>query len=95
MFIQTLRPPVAGESFRFSVAGCSGATKVGVYVNQKSILKRVYDGMRFQSMAEIPRGVGGKTLKIYALDSVGHTKSLEYEISESDPGPHSMLAGTR
>lgn len=95
MFIQTLRPPVAGQPFRFSVAGCSGTTKVGISVNQKSILERDYDGMLFQSMAEIPTGVEGKTLKISAFDSVGHTKTLEYKISEADPGPHSMLSGNR
>lgn len=95
MFIQTLRPPVAGEPFRFSVGGCSGTTKVRVFVNRNSILKRDYDGMLFQSMAEIPPGVGGKTLSISAIDSVGHTKSLEYVVSETDPGPHSMLSGTR
>ena len=95
MFIQTLRPPVAGQPFRFSVAGCSGTTKVGISVNRKSILERDYDGMLFQSMAEIPPGVEGKTLKISAFDSVGHTKTLEYKISEADPGPHSMLSDTR
>ncbi len=95
MFIQTLVPPVAGKPFRFSVAGCSGTTKVGVFVNQQSILRRDYDGMRFQSMAEIPPGVAGKTLKIAASDSAGHTKTIEYEISEADPGPHSMLSGIR
>ena len=95
MFIQTLVPPVAGEPFRFSVAGCSGTTNVRVSINRKSILKRDYDGMRFQSIAEIPPGVEGKTLKISAFDSVGHTKTLEYEVSEADPGPHSMLSGTR
>lgn len=50
--------------------------------------------MLCQSMAEIPPGVEGQTLSISAVDSAGHTKSLEYEISQSDPGPHSMLSGT-
>ena len=95
MFIQTLRPPVAGEPFRFSIAGCSGTTKVRVFVNRNSILKRDYDGMLFQSMAEIPLSGKGKTLSISAIDSVGHTKTLEYKISEADPGPHSMLSDTR
>jgi hypothetical protein len=95
MLIQTLKPPVAGEVFRFSVAGCSGTTKVQVFVNRQALLDREYNGMLCQSMAEIPAGVGGKTLSISAIDSAGHAKTLEYEISESDPGPHSMLSGTR
>jgi hypothetical protein len=95
MFIQTLVPPVAGDTFRFSVAGCSGSTKVKVLVNNKQIIKREYDGMRFQSMAAIPRGSEGKILGIYAVDSAGNNKALEYEISESDPGAHSMLSGIR
>ena len=95
MFIQTHRPPVVGETFRFSVAGCSGSTKIRVLVNSKQILKREYDGMLCQSMAVIPSGAEGKTLSIFATDSAGHNKTLEYEISESDPGPHSMLSSTR
>jgi hypothetical protein len=95
MFIQTLVPPVAGNTFRFSVAGCSGSTKVKVLVNSKQIINREYDGMRFQSLAEIPHGTEGKTLGIYAVDSAGNNKTLEYEISEANPGPHSMLTKTR
>jgi hypothetical protein len=95
MFIQTLLPPVAGGTFRFSVAGCSGSTKIKVLVNSKQILNRKYDGMRCQSMAEIPHGAEGKTLGIYAIDSAGQHKSIEYEISEEDPGAHSMLSKTR
>lgn len=95
MLIQTMRPPVAGEPFRFSVAGCSGRTEVNVLVNRQSILNREYNSMLCQSMTEIPRGMGGKTLRVTATDSAGHSKTLEYEISESDPGPHSMLSVTR
>ena len=95
MFIQTHRPPVVGETFRFSVAGCSGSTKVRVLVNSRPILEREYEGMLCQSMAVIPNGTEGKTLSIYATDSAGHNKTLEYEISEADPGPHSMLSITR
>jgi len=95
MLIQTLKPPVAGESFRFSVAGCSGTTKVRVFVNRQAILDREYNSMLCQSVTEIPPGVHGKTLSVSASDSSGNSKTLEYEISESDPGPHSMLAGTR
>jgi len=95
MFIQTLVPPVAGDTFRFSVAGCSGSTKVRVLVNSKQIINREYDGMRFQSLAEIPLGTEGETLGIHAVDSAGNDRVLEYEISEADPGPHSMLARTR
>ena len=95
MFIQTLNPPVVGENFRFSVAGCSGTTKVKVLVNSEPILKREYDGMLCQSMAVIPFGAEGKTLSISAIDSAGHTKTLDYKISEANPGPHSMLSFTR
>ena len=95
MFIQTLHPPVAGENFRFSVAGCSGTTNVRVLVNSEPILKRDYKSMLCQSLAKIPIGVEGKTLSISALDSAGHSETIEFEISESDPGPHSMLSITR
>jgi len=93
MFIQTLVPPVAGDTFRFSVAGCSGSTSVKVLVNSEQIIEREYDGMRFQSMAIIPQGSQGKTLGIYAADSAGNKKALTYEISASSPGAHSMLSG--
>ena len=95
MFIQTLVPPVAGDTFRFSVAGCSGSTRVKVLINSEQIIKREYDGMRFQSTATIPPGTEGKTLGIYTVDSAGNNKALEYEISEADPGAHSMLCRTR
>ena len=95
MLIQTLRPPIAGENFRFNVAGCSGTTNVRVLVNNKPILKRKYESMLCQSVAEIPIGVEGKTLSISAVDSAGHSETLEYEISDTDPGPHSMLSNTR
>jgi hypothetical protein len=95
MFIQTLRPPVAGETFRFNIAGCAGATNVEVCANSKPILKREYNDLLCKSMVEIPNDCAGMTLSIRATDSAGHTKSLDYEISESDPGAHSMLSGTR
>ena len=95
MLIQTLCPPVVGGNFRFSVAGCSGATNIRVSVNSKPILERKYESMLCQSMAKIPIGANGKTLSISAVDSAGHSKTVEYEISESDPGPHSMLSITR
>lgn len=95
MLIQTFKPPVAGETFRFSVAGCSGTTKVRVFVNRQAILDREYKGMLCQSATDIPPGVEGGTLSVSAVDSAGNTKALEYEISDSDPGPHSMLSGTR
>ena len=95
MLIQTLVPPVAGKPFRFTVAGCCGETSIKVYANSKQILKKECNDLLCQSVAEIPRGTEGTILEIYAVDSVGHTKTLEYEISEADPGPHSMLSGTR
>jgi len=92
MFIQTLLPPVAGKIFRFNVAGGAGTTSIEVYVNTKQILKRESDDLPCRSAAEIPHGTEGATLSIYAIDSAGNDKSLEYRISESDPGPHSMLS---
>ena len=92
MFIQTLRPPVTGEKFRFNVAGCSGTTKVRVAVNNRPIFRNEYDSMLCQSLVTIPAGVEGKTLRISAEDSAGHSKTLEYKISEADPGAHSMLS---
>lgn len=94
MFRQTLVPPVTGDTFRFSVAGYSGSTRVKVLIHSAPTIKREYDGMRFQSMAIIPPGTEGKTLGIYTVDSAGNNKALEYEISEADPGAHSMLCRT-
>lgn len=95
MFIQTLRPPVAGSNFRFSVAGASGTTSVEVRVNGRRILKRLYNKMLCQAALDIPPDSGGRTLVVTAIDELGNDKSLEYEISEADPGPHSMLSVTR
>lgn len=95
MFIQTLVPPVAGSTFRFTVAGCSGETHIEVYVDSKQILDQKMTGMMCKSAAEIPPYTQGTTLKIHASDSRGNHKKLEYEISEADPGAHSMLAKSR
>ena len=91
MFIQTLYPPVAGETFTFSVAGGAGITSIEVYVAGKQILKRDCDDLPCRAVAVIPHGSEGSTLSINVTDSEGHNKTLEYEISKSDPGPHSML----
>ena len=95
MLIQTLVPPIAGRPFRFTVAGCAGETIIKVYANSKQILKSERSGLLCQSVAEIPRGTEGTALEIYATDSAGNNQTLEFEISKSDPGPHSMLFKTR
>jgi len=95
MFIQTLVPPVAGKTFRFTVAGCSGETLIEVYTNNDQILDRKMTGMLCKSAAEIPLSSAGSTLRICASDSSGNRRKLEFEISESDPGAHSMLAKSR
>jgi hypothetical protein len=95
MFIQTLVPPVAGRAFRFTVAGCAGETSIEVYANSAQILKREYNDLVCKSVVEIPPGTEGATLSICATDSTGNNQKLEYEISEANPGPHSMLSKTR
>ncbi len=95
MFIQTLRPPVAGDTFMFNVAGGTGATAVEVFVGIRRIMVRKYPQLPCRVKARIPSDSGGETLRIQATDSVGSGKTLEYLISEEDPGAHSMLAGTR
>ena len=95
MFIQTLVPPVAGSTFRFSIAGCSGETSIEVYVGSEQVLNQKMTGMLCKSAAEIPASSEGSTLRIRASDSSGNRQKLEYEISESDPGAHSMLAKSR
>lgn len=95
MFIQTLVPPVAGKLFRFTVAGCAGETNIEVYANNTQILKHESQGLVCKSAAEIPTGTEGTTLEICASDSSGNNQKLEYEISEADPGPHSMLTISR
>ena len=86
MFIQTLVPPVAGSTFRFTVAGCSGETHIEVYADSERILSERMTGMLCKSVAEIPPYSHGTMLKIRASDSNGNRKKLEFEISESDPG---------
>ena len=95
MFIQTLLPPVAGELFRFNVSGCAGETSVEVFANGKQILNREFKDLLCKSVVEIPMGTEGTTLSVHAIDSAGTHKMLEYEISEIDPGSHSMLSATR
>lgn len=95
MFIQTLLPPVAGQVFRFSVAGCSGTTNIDVHANDQRLLKRDFTGLICKSEVIIPDDFYGATLSISAVDSSGKHQSIEYVISASDPGPHSMLAASR
>ncbi len=95
MFIQTLRAPVAGTVFRFSIAGACGTTSVEVRVNDRSIFKRAYTKMLCHAAALIPADTAGRTLTVTASDTLGNHKSLAYEISAADPGPHSMLSSTR
>lgn len=95
MLIQTMRPPVAGQNFRFSIGGASGETRVAVSVNGQGILERIYHTMLCQAAAAIPTGSAGQRLTVTATDSRGNRKTLEYEISEVDPGPHSMLTVSR
>ncbi len=95
MFIQTLLPPVAGGPFRFTVAGCVGKSSIEVYANDKQILKRECNDLLCKLAVEIPHGTEGATLRVNATDSAGSNQTLEYEISEADPGPHSMLSKTR
>jgi hypothetical protein len=92
MYIQTLVPPVAGETFRFTVAGCAGTTNIEVYADSAPILKMECNDLVCKSVARIPTGTEGATLSIHAADSAGHDARLEYLISGSDPGAHSMLA---
>lgn len=95
MFIQTLVPPVAGKTFRFTVAGCSGETRIEVYTDDRQILGSTMTGMLCKSAADIPPCTEGSTLKICASDSSGKSQKLEFEISASDPGAHSMLVKSR
>ncbi len=94
MNIQTLLPPVVGENFRFNVGGGAGVTSVEVYVDSDQIFKQEYEDLLCRAAAVIPQGTEGATLSIYATDSSGNNKTLKYQISESDPGPHSMLSMT-
>lgn len=95
MFIQTLVPPVAGKTFRFTVAGCSGETRIQAFSDTKRILNQKMTGMLCKSLVEIPSRSEGSKLKICASDSGGNRQELEFEISASDPGAHSMLAKSR
>ena len=93
MFIQTMKPPVAGEDFAFSIAGACGVTSIEVRVGGRRILKCLNDEMLCRAAAHVPASSAGLVLSISAIDEHGNNKQLEYEISEADPGPHSMLTG--
>ena len=95
MFLQTLQPPVAGEPFRFSVAGANGETSIEVRIDGRCIHHETRDQLLSSTLVDIPLDAAGRVLTIRAIDSVGHDQSLEYEISAADPGPHSMLWSTR
>ena len=95
MFIQTFLPPVAGELFRFSVAGCAGKTNIVVYVNEERVLHRQLHDVLCKLVVMIPGGTEGGTLSIDAVDETGACRTLEYEISDTAPLAHSMLADTR
>ena len=95
MLIQTLKPPVAGEKLIVKVAGCNGKTIVEVRVGDRRLLQHEHTGLMCNLAVEVPPGTGGANLYIHAKDASGVPKSLEFEISDCDPGPHSMLAGAR
>lgn len=95
VLIQTLKPPVAGETLIVKIAGCSGRTSIQVLVGGKQLLRHEHSGLLCNLKVKIPSGTGGANLRISANDASGAPKSVEYEISDCDPGPHSMLAGVR
>ena len=95
MLIQTLKPPVAGEPLIVKVAGCNGKTNIEVYVGGQRLLQHEHTGLMCNLTVKVPSGTGGTNLRICANDASDAPKSLEYEISDCDPGPHSMLAGVR
>jgi hypothetical protein len=95
MFIQTLKPPVAGEDFAFSIAGACGVTSIEVHVDDRRILRCINENLLCRAAAHVPNTAAGCTLRVSATDEYGNSKHLEYEISASDPGPHSMLSETR
>jgi hypothetical protein len=92
VYIQTIAPPVAGESFRFSVGGGAGPKHIELMVGDQSLLELDSEDLLCQANAVIPPSTEGTILSICATDSTGDRKSLEYTISETNPGPHSMLA---
>lgn len=94
MYIQTLLPPVAGQVFRFSVGGGAGPKHIELTVGEEHLLELDSDDLLCKADAVIPPSANGAILNITATDSTGDSKSLDYEISESNPGAHSMLLGT-
>jgi hypothetical protein len=95
MFIQTLKPPVAGQDFAFSIAGACGVTSIEVRVGERRILKCLNEERMCRAAAHVPATAAGKLLTVTAIDEHGNSKHLEYEISAADPGPHSMLSSSR
>ena len=84
MFIQTLKPPVAGQDFSFSIAGASGVTRIEVHVNDRRILRFIDNRLLCRAAAHVPADSVGKTLTVAASDESGNCRNLEYQISEAD-----------
>ena len=84
MFIQTLKPPVAGQDFSFSIAGADGVTRIEVHVNDRRILRFIDNTLLCRAAAHVPADSAGQTLTVVASDENGNCRNLEYQISEAD-----------
>lgn len=91
MDIESRHPPMAGQSFNFTVEGGIGISNIKVYVDSKLVHQHDCDDPPCHEMAIIPPGTRGATLRIIAIDSVGNRKELEYQIADSDAGASGMM----
>ena len=77
MDIEPKHPPMAGQSFHFSVAGGIGITRIEVFVDSSLVHQHDCDDPPCHEMAMIPPGTRGATLRVIATDSVGNIKEFE------------------
>ena len=95
MFIQTLKPPVAGEDFSFCITGGSGVTRIAIHVNDRCILRFVESRRSGRAAAHMPADSAGQTLKLTATDESGNVQNLDYQIAEAKAELHSTPTRTR
>jgi hypothetical protein len=95
VFIQTLKPPVAGQDFSFSIAGASGVTCIEVHVNDRRILRFIDNRLLCHAAAHVPADAAGQTLAVAASDEKGNCRNLEYQISDADTERRSTPVSAR
>lgn len=91
MDIEARQPPMAGQSFNFSVDGGLGISNIKVFVDLKLVHQHDCDDPPCHEMVMIPPGTRGATLRIIAMDSVGNKKEFTSQVGDSESGASGMM----